>query len=157
MAIDRSEYQINIKTSADVSSAKAANDAMLELTKTAGETGEGLEKAGHSAHELHEKFHLVKLAAGEALGPIAELVHAIGRVITGTLFVSSATKGARVVEDELKRMGFLEVAHIAGYDSLTNSIYGCFPKFSDFPFEEHFLTMLKKFGVVPTVTNPPPL
>ena len=35
MAIDRSEYQISIKTTADISSAKAANDAMLELTKTA--------------------------------------------------------------------------------------------------------------------------
>jgi hypothetical protein len=75
MAIDRSEYQISIKTTADVSSAKAANDAMMELTKTAGQTGEGLDKAGESAHELHEKFHLVKLAAGEALGPIGELGH----------------------------------------------------------------------------------
>src|SRR5580658_4447388 len=75
MPIDSADYKINIKTTSDVSAAKAANNAMLELTKTAGETGKGFEKAGESAHELHEKFHLVKLAAGEALGPIGELGH----------------------------------------------------------------------------------
>jgi hypothetical protein len=48
MAIDKSEYNIEIKT-----------------------TSEGHE----SVHELREKFHLLKLAAGEALGPISELGH----------------------------------------------------------------------------------
>jgi hypothetical protein len=78
MPIDRADYTINIKTTSDVSAAKSANAALLELTKTAGETGKGLEKAGESAHELHEKFHLVKLAAGEALGELGEL----GKFIT---------------------------------------------------------------------------
>ena len=75
MAIDRSEYTIAIKTTAEVEAAKSANNALLELTKTAGKTREGMDEAGASAHELHERFHLVKLAAGEALGPLAELGH----------------------------------------------------------------------------------
>ncbi len=47
MAIDRSAYKINIETS--------------------GEFG--------SVREGREQFHLLKLAAGEALGPIGELIH----------------------------------------------------------------------------------
>ena len=84
------------------------------------------------------------------------LVHAREQKIEGVLFVTDAMQALRIVQEELKRLAFLEGSKIAGYDSVTNCLYPHFPSFSELQFDPHFFAMLKLFGIVPSSPANPP-
>ncbi|HEV7927140.1 MAG TPA: hypothetical protein VGR14_17430, partial [Verrucomicrobiae bacterium] len=107
MAVDRTEYQVAIKTTADTAPIKLSEDAIAQLTgkvkqadaaAQAAETthinladaikkgGEHAKEAGLSHRELHEGIHLAGLAAADSLGPIGELAHFIANPYTAAIF-----------------------------------------------------------------------
>jgi hypothetical protein len=79
MAIDRSQYQIDLKTSAD--------------------TG-GVEKTIASAQEAREAFQLLRGSAADALGSIGELIHLLENPYL--LAVAGATLATKLLAQELQ-------------------------------------------------------
>jgi hypothetical protein len=79
MPIDRSQYQIDLKTSAD--------------------TG-GVEKTIASAQEAREAFDLLRLSAANALGSIGEMIHLLEDPYLGAL--AGATLATRMLVQELQ-------------------------------------------------------
>jgi hypothetical protein len=79
MPIDRSEYLIELKTSADTA---------------------GVEKTMASAQEAREAFQLLRDSAAEALGPIGELIHILENPYL--LAVAGATLATRTFVQQLQ-------------------------------------------------------
>jgi len=79
MPIDRSQYQIELKTSADTA---------------------GVEKTIASAQEARQAFNLLRLSAADALGPIGELIHLLEDPYL--LAVTGATLATKMLVQELQ-------------------------------------------------------
>src|SRR5580658_9645082 len=79
MPVDRSQYLIELKTSADMG---------------------GVDKALASAQEAREAFQLLRESAAEALGPIGELIHILENPYL--LAVAGATLATRTLAQQVQ-------------------------------------------------------
>jgi hypothetical protein len=101
MAEDRSQYRIDIKTSADVSGAEKQKAALKDITTAARQTGEELNQAGRQAELAHEKggegAHKAELKERELKESVRAVAQQFGGLADVGLWVNPMTAGLAAV------------------------------------------------------------